>query len=331
MISLPQSSTAAHSAGQGSMPIHTSALGGSSLPLPNISAVDSYSTVITDQSSGIGRQSSQQQLNVGSSLFRERSSHFGSYRSPRSQTPEHAIAAQVERFENAFQRLIDHSTNTGAIGPSGSAASETGTATGTTNSEISPVNMVNNPLYNAIFQTSASVTLVQNATAGTSINGVQNISRAVSQGLQSLIYPVVPSQPTFVPPPGNFTFDGPAEYTFQQQPPPRQHQQGSTMVSPHLIGQDGVPRIALELGQASQNVQGTNDRRFILYQNRVPGNNTAAVNLTDPHIPQASGVVVADPQIVPPHITLEDNREEQQWMAYEANQILNRNRAQAIG
>ncbi|CAI9114743.1 OLC1v1015531C1 [Oldenlandia corymbosa var. corymbosa] len=88
---MPQSSTAAtQSAGQVSMPIQTSASGGSSLPmntLPNISAVDSFSTVKTDQSTGIGRQSSHQQSNVGSSLFGKRSSYLESYRSPGFQTP----------------------------------------------------------------------------------------------------------------------------------------------------------------------------------------------------------------------------------------------------
>ncbi|CAI9101954.1 OLC1v1000128C1 [Oldenlandia corymbosa var. corymbosa] len=72
-----------------------------------------------------------------------------------------------------------------------------------------------------------------------------------------------------------------------------------------------------------------------MYQNRVappvPGGTTATANLADPHVPQGSGVVVANRQIVLLHLTLEENREEQQLMEYEANQILNQNRAQAVG
>ncbi|CAI9106461.1 OLC1v1005622C1 [Oldenlandia corymbosa var. corymbosa] len=89
-MSLPQSSATTHSAGQSSIPIQTFASGGSFLPmnmLPNISAVDSYSTVTTDQPTGIQQQSSQQQSNVGSGLFGERSSYLGSYRSQGLQTP----------------------------------------------------------------------------------------------------------------------------------------------------------------------------------------------------------------------------------------------------
>ncbi|CAI9108258.1 OLC1v1007821C1 [Oldenlandia corymbosa var. corymbosa] len=141
--------------------------------------------------------------------------------------------------------------------------------------------------------------------------------------------------------------------TFPQQVLPMQHQQGLAVVLRQLSGQEDVPRLTYipqgttEVGvqgtmsvtinkgpvgtginqgavgenarQAGQQIQATNDRPFILYQNRVPGNNTAAANLDNPHIPQGSGVVVADPQIVLPHHTLEENREEQQWMEYEAD------------
>ncbi|CAI9109407.1 OLC1v1009223C1 [Oldenlandia corymbosa var. corymbosa] len=133
--------------------------------------------------------------------------------------------------------------------------------------------------------------------------------------------------------------------TFPQQVLPMQHQQGSAVVLSQLSGQEGVPRLTYipqgtadvgdkgtagvtinqgpvgtgnnqgvvgeNASQPGQHVHATNDRRFILYQNRVPGNNTAGANLDDPHIPQGSGVVVADPQIVSPHQTLEENREEQ--------------------
>ncbi|CAI9098829.1 OLC1v1035549C1 [Oldenlandia corymbosa var. corymbosa] len=409
--------------------------------LPNISVVDFYSTEITYQSTGIRKQSSQQQSNVGSGLFGERLSYLGSYRSPEFQTPafqsplfqvpvfsiqgqtsqvpgitpemlhqrfseiEHAMATQVERFEDTFQRLIDHNSNTGSAALSRSMTPGVNTATGAASSDVPPVSMVNNPLYHAIFQTSATDTPVQNLGAGPSNNGSHN---AALQGIQSWYYPVVPSQPAFVSPPGNFTFDGRqlpplspqygtpvmilgmswgqqlpyqrfqaqwpvtpgmqqvgnatnntlarnAQETnqfqlqnaaFPQQVLPMQHQQGSVVVLSQLNGQEGAPRLMyIPLGtagvgvqgtagvtinqghdgtgnnqgvvsenarRAGQHVQATNDHRFILYQNRVPGNNTAAGNLDDPHIPQGSGVVVADPQIAPPHQTLEENREEQQ-------------------
>ncbi|CAI9099372.1 OLC1v1036179C1 [Oldenlandia corymbosa var. corymbosa] len=444
--------------------------------LPNILAVDSYSTVITYQSTGRGRQSSQQQSNVESSLFGERSSYLESYRTPGFQTPafqspffqvpvfssqgqtrqvpvitpemlhqrfseiEHTVATQVEHFENAFQRLTDHNANTGSVGPSRSMTSGVNTATGATSSEVPPVSMVNNPLYHAIFQTSATDTPVQNLGAGLSNNGSHN---AALQGILSWYYPVVPSQPTFVSPPGNFTFDGrqlpplSPQYgtpvmmlgtSWGQQSPYQgfqvcdenhvaihgdspsegnelvlhssfgmpsllcrpikeermdldylcdrelvqesydqddenvinfgvqtkgddelmeisaQEYQGSLTLDVGVLGTAGVTinqgpvgmgnnegTVGENARQARQHVQTTNDCCFIFYQNRVPRNNTAAANLDDPHIPQGSGVVVVDPQIVLPHQTLEENREEQQWMEYEANQILNQNRAQAIG
>ncbi|CAI9114265.1 OLC1v1014944C1 [Oldenlandia corymbosa var. corymbosa] len=87
--------------------------------------------------------------------------------------------------------------------------------------------------------------------------------------------------------------------------------------------------------RAGQNVQGNNDCHFILYQNRatlpISRGNNAGANFIDPHIPQGLGIVVSNQNVVPPHPTLEENREEQQWMEYKANQILNRNRAHANG
>ncbi|CAI9106513.1 OLC1v1005691C1 [Oldenlandia corymbosa var. corymbosa] len=246
-MSMPQSSTTMQSAGQVSMPIQTSAPSGSSLPMntaPHISAIDSYSTVITDQSTGIGRQSNQQQSNAGSSLFGERSSFLGSYGSPDFQTPsfqsplfqvpvfhnqgqvdqvppmtlemmhqrftaiEHTMAGQVERFENAFPRLINRSANSGGAGSSGSAVTGSNTATGTAHVEVPPVKMVNNPLYNAIFQPSATDTPIQHVGTRSNNNGSQTVANTTRHGMHSWYYPMVPSQPAFIPPPRNFTFDG---------------------------------------------------------------------------------------------------------------------------
>ncbi|CAI9115252.1 OLC1v1016105C1 [Oldenlandia corymbosa var. corymbosa] len=119
---------------------------------------------------------------------------------------------------------------------------------------------------------------------------------------------------------------------FPQQVSTMQHRQGSAVVPSQLSGQEGalrltyIPQGTTDVGvqgtagvtinqgpvgtgnnqgaiienarQAGQHVQATNDRRFILYQNRVAGNNTATTNLDDSHIPQGSGIVVADSQIV---------------------------------
>ncbi|CAI9094941.1 OLC1v1030779C1 [Oldenlandia corymbosa var. corymbosa] len=295
-MSLPQSSATAHSAGQGSIPNQTSASGWSSLPmntLPNISTVDSYSTVITDQSTGIGRQSSQQQSNVGSKI-------------------EHVVATQVERFENAFQRLTDHNANRGSAGPSRSMTSGVNTATGAASSEVPPVSMPAfvSPPGNFTFDGQQLPPLSPQYGTPVMRLGTSWGQQSPYQGFQAP-WPVTPGM--------------------QQQVLPMQHQQGSTAVLSQLSGQEGVPRLTYipqgitDVGvqgaagvtinqgpvgtgnnqgavgknarQAGQHVQATNDRRFILYHNRVSGNNTAAANLDDPHIPQGSGVVVADPQI----------------------------------
>ncbi|CAI9105926.1 OLC1v1004963C1 [Oldenlandia corymbosa var. corymbosa] len=207
-MSLPQSSVIADSTGQSSIPIQTFASGGSSLPmntLPNISVVDSYSTVTTDQSTRIcfqtfrrwiPMQSSQQQSNVGSGLFGERSGFLRN---------RACYGYTSGAFEDAFQRLIDHNENTGSATLSRSMTSGFNTATGAVSSEVPPVSMVNNPLHHAIFQTSATDTPVQNLGVGSGNSGSHN---AALQGIQSWYYLVVPSQPAFVSPPGNFTFDG---------------------------------------------------------------------------------------------------------------------------
>ncbi|CAI9105961.1 OLC1v1004998C1 [Oldenlandia corymbosa var. corymbosa] len=402
---MPQTSTAIPSAGQVSTPIQTSTPSGSVLPMstfPHISVIHSFSTVITDQSFGIGRQSNQQQSTAGSSIFGERSSFLEFYKSPgfqtlgfqspqfqtpvfhnqgqTDQTPlmtpettqqrfmalEHHVAIQVAQFEQALQ-MIKQRVNSGSASASESTMVGNNTPTRTTQGGVSPVNMVNNPSYNAIFQPFVADTLVQHASSGPSNNGSQIAARMSGHRLQSWYYPVIPSQPAFILPQGNFMFDGrqlpplSAPYNgqamvlgtpfghiphqnyqntvIQHQPLPVQNQQGPTMVPVQVIGQETVPRITVGqqkiLGSSrqgpagaginqgptietpertGQNVQGSNDRRFIMYQNRaVPpalGNNSATANLADPHVPQGSSVVVANPQIVPTHPTVEENREE---------------------
>ncbi|CAI9108325.1 OLC1v1007895C1 [Oldenlandia corymbosa var. corymbosa] len=183
---------------------------------------------------------------------------------------EHHIATQVARFEHALQMISDQNMNSGNTCASGSMVRGNSTATGTTPAEVPPVNMINNPLYNAVFQTSATDTPVQNTRTGANNNRLQIVANMAGHGLHSWYYPIVLSQPALILPPRNFTYDG------------------------------------------------------------LSAGTSAATNLDDPYIPQGSGVVV-NPQIVPLHQTLEENIEEQQWMEYEANQILNRNKAQAVG
>ncbi|CAI9089516.1 OLC1v1024103C1 [Oldenlandia corymbosa var. corymbosa] len=385
-MSLPQSSATAHSTGQGSIPIQTSASGGSSLPmntLLNISVVDSYSTVITDQSTGIRQQSSHQQSNVGSGLFGERSSYLGSYRSPGFQTPafqsplfqvpvfsikgqtiqvpritpemlhqrfseiEHAMATLVERFEDAFQRLIDHNANTRSAALSRSMTSGVNTATGVASSDCHQ-----SPTFSPQYGT---LVMMLGTSWGQQLPYQRfQASWLVTPGMQQVGNATNNTVARNAQETNQFQLQNAA---FPQQVFPMQHQQGSAVVLSQLSGQEGAPRLTYipqrtaDVGvqgtagvtinqgpvgtgnnqgatsenarQAGQHVQATNDRRFILYHNRVPGNNIAAANLDDPHISQGSGVVVADPQIVPPHQTFEENREEQQWMEYEANKILN--------
>ncbi|CAI9099616.1 OLC1v1036466C1 [Oldenlandia corymbosa var. corymbosa] len=239
-MTLLQSLTTAHLARQGSMPIQTFALGGSSLPFPNILAVDSYSIVITDQYTGIGRQSSQQQSNVGSSLFGERSSYFGSYRSPGFQTP--AFVPPPGNFTFDGRQLPPLSPQYGM--------------------PMTAIALLGIP--NTMASESRNLTEHRVSTAAST----KVTSARVNNGLTSV----------------NWT---------------RRSAQNSIWT----IGDVGI---RCTERQAGQNVQGTNDRRIILYQNRVPRNNNAAANLTDLHIHQGSGIVVADP-------LLEDILEIRMW------------------
>ncbi|CAI9109215.1 OLC1v1008991C1 [Oldenlandia corymbosa var. corymbosa] len=224
---------------------------------------------------------------------------------------EHTMAAQVEQFENAFQRLIDHSANTGGAGSSGSAVRRSNTTTGTARVELPPVDMVNNPLYNAIFQPSATEIPVQHTGKESRNNGLQTVSNAARQGTHSWI--------TYGP-------QGTLE-------PGLQGSSGAGTNQGYTGAGSNQGHAVESLGEAGQKAQGSNDCRFILYQNRVvlpmSGNNNASANLADSHIRQGSDVVVANPHIAPPHPTVEENRKEQQWMENEGNHILNRNRAQA--
>ncbi|CAI9117250.1 OLC1v1018599C1 [Oldenlandia corymbosa var. corymbosa] len=157
-------------------------------------------------------------------------------------------------------------------GPSRSMMSEVNTATRAASSEVPPVSMVNNPLYHAIFQTSATDTPVKNATNNTVARNAQETNQFQLQNA-----------------------------TFPQQVLPMQYQQGSAVVLSQLSGQEGVPRltyipqgtanvgvqgtVGVTINQgpvgtgnnqgavgenarhAGQHAQATNDRRSILYQN----------------------------------------------------------------
>ncbi|CAI9105928.1 OLC1v1004965C1 [Oldenlandia corymbosa var. corymbosa] len=260
---------------------------------------------------------------------------------------EHHMAAQEEQFGNAIQRMSKQYMNSRNVSARGSTIEGNDTATGAAHVEV---------------------------TSG--------------HGLSSWYYPLVSSQPAFISPSGNFTFDGrqlpplSAQYsgpimmlripwgqqvpyqnyhvaspetqhlgvvtkndvarnaqttnqgqwqnTTFQIPPPVQTQQGPTMVPPQVIAQEDVPRITHgpqgTLGpflqgpigagtnqgptfenpeRAGQNVQGSNDRLFIMYQDRaappVSIGATMTTNLADAHIPQGSIVVIANPKIAAGH------------------------------
>ncbi|CAI9094888.1 OLC1v1030712C1 [Oldenlandia corymbosa var. corymbosa] len=322
-MSLPQSSATAHSTGHSSIPIQAFASGGSSLAintLLNISAVDSYSILTTNQSTVIRQQSSQQQSNVGSEI-------------------EHAMATQVEHFEDAFQRLIGHNTNIASCTLSRSMTSGVNTAaTVAVSLEVPPVSMVNNPLYHAIFQDIRNEYSVRNlerdqvmwnSQGNFTFDGRQLPPLSPPYGTPVMMLGTSWGQQL---PYQRFQAPWPVTPGMQEQVLPMQHRKGSAVVPSQLSGQEGAPRLTyIPQGTTDVGVQAT--AGVTINQGPVgTGNNQGAVienaRQTGQHV---SGIVVADPQIVPPHQTLEENREEQQWMEYEANQILNRNRAQAIG
>ncbi|CAI9094878.1 OLC1v1030702C1 [Oldenlandia corymbosa var. corymbosa] len=216
---------------------------------------------------------------------------------------EHAMATQVEYFEDAFQRLIDHNTNTRSVTLSRSVTSGVNTATGAVRSEVPPVSMVNNSLYHAIFQTSATDTPLQNLRARPITSIVSSIWHTSDDAWNVMGTTIAQSKV-----PGAMAGDS---------------GNAAAAILSHLSGPEGAPRLTYipqgtedvdvqetagvtvnqgpvgtgnnqgaiieNARQAGQHVQATNDRHFILYQNRVPRNNTAATNLDDSHIPQGSG------------------------------------------
>ncbi|CAI9115258.1 OLC1v1016111C1 [Oldenlandia corymbosa var. corymbosa] len=190
----------------------------------------------------------------------------------------------------------------------------------TVSSKVPPVSMVNNPLYHAIFQTSATDTPLQNLREGPgnfTFDGCQLPPLSPQYGApvmmlgtswrQQLPYqrfqapwPVTPGMQQVGNATNNTVGRNAQEanqfqlqnVAFPQQVLPMQHRKGSAVIPSQLSGQEGAPRLT-----------------------HIPqGTSEIATNLDDSHVPQGFGIVVPDPQIVPPHQSLEENREEQQWM-----------------
>ncbi|CAI9114813.1 OLC1v1015619C1 [Oldenlandia corymbosa var. corymbosa] len=160
---------------------------------------------------------------------------------------EHNMVAQVERFENAFQRITDQSANSGGAGSSGSTVTGNSKATGTAHVEVPLVNMVNNPLYNVIFQPSATDTPYNGHLM---ILGTPWWQHMPYQGYQ-VPWPTSPkTQHSGTATGSNVARNAPAtnqsqlqNTAFQHQTPPVQDQQGSKMVLPQVTEQESVPRI----------------------------------------------------------------------------------------
>ncbi|CAI9117354.1 OLC1v1018731C1 [Oldenlandia corymbosa var. corymbosa] len=320
-MSLPQSSATAHSSGQGSIPNQTSASDGSSLPmntLPNISVVDSYSiTSATD--------TPVQNLGAGPS---NNGSHNTALQGIKSWY--YPVVSSQPAFVSPPGNFTFGGRQLPPLSPQyGTPVMMLGTSWG----QQSPYQG-----FQAPWPVNLGMQQVGNATNNTVARNAQETNQFQLQNA-----------------------------AFPQQVLPMQHQQGSVVVLSQLSGQEGVPRLTYipqgttDVGvqgtagvtinqgpvgtgnnqgaigenarQAGQHVQATNDRHFILYQNRVPGNNTVAANLDDPHIPQGSGVVVAvapDADVVQKETRLDPEQEKLRAVSDAILNALNQNQQHSL-